>query len=94
VSDFLSFSKIMMIHPLSPDQRREPVDKRKRLAPITPEFTVFAELEESQVDPGDKESELNDDVWILSQEDGEDVGYQKVNSGQVLTERESANSRR
>lgn len=67
-----------------PDKRWEPVDKGKGLAPVPPELAVLAELEETEIHPGNEESELNDDVGILTENDGEDIGNEKVDSRQIL----------
>jgi hypothetical protein len=56
-----------------PDKRREPVDKRERLASVAPELSILAHLEESKINPGSEETELNDDVWVLAKNDREDV---------------------
>jgi AMMECR1 domain-containing protein len=56
-----------------PDERWEPVDKRERLASVAPELSILAHLEESEVNPGGEETELDDDVWVLAKNDREDV---------------------
>lgn len=70
-----------------PDKRWEPVDEGKCLAPVASELAVLAHLEESKVNPGDEESELNDDVRVLAENDCQDVGNQQVYSGQILMNR-------
>jgi len=42
-----------------PDGRREPVLESERLGPVTPEFTILGQLEESKVDPCYEETELD-----------------------------------
>lgn len=56
----------------------------KSLGAVTSEFTVFAQLEESEVDPCYKESELDENVWRGTKEDDEDVRDEEVDTGKGL----------
>lgn len=68
-----------------PDNRREPILKRKRLASVASEETaVGGGFEETEVDPGDKEAELDEYEGGGAEEDDEDVGDEEVDAGEGL----------
>lgn len=68
-----------------PDNRREPILKRKRLASVASEETaVGGGFEETEVDPGDKEAELDEYKGGGAEEDDEDVGDEEVDAGEGL----------
>lgn len=72
------------LHSLS--DRREPARESKRLGSISPELSSgsLLDLDESEVNPSGEESKLDDDVRVLSDEDGEDVGDEEVDSWESL----------
>lgn len=68
-----------------PDDRREPILKRKRFAPIASVQTAIRQrFEETEVNPGDKESELDENKGGRAEEDDEDVGDEEVDAGKGL----------
>lgn len=68
-----------------PDDRREPILKRKCFTPITSVQTAIGRgFEETEVNPGDKESELDEDKGGRAEEDDEDVGAEEVDAGKGL----------
>lgn len=68
-----------------PDNRREPILKRKRLASVSSEETaVGGGFEETEVDPGDEEAELDEYKGGGAEEDDEDVGDEEVDAGEGL----------
>lgn len=68
-----------------PDNRREPILKRKRLASVASEETaVGGGFEETEVDPGDEEPELDEYKGGGAEEDDEDVGDEEVDAGEGL----------
>lgn len=56
----------------------------KRFAAIASEFTVLGHFEETKVDPCNKESELWEDVWVLTDDDDEYVGQKEVDAWKSL----------
>lgn len=68
-----------------PDDRREPILKRKRFTPITSVQTAIRRgFEETEVNPGDKESELDEYKGRRAEEDDEDVGDEEMDAGKGL----------
>lgn len=68
-----------------PDDRREPILKRKRFTPITSVQTAIRRgFEETEVNPGDKESELDEYKGGRAEEDDEDVGDEEMDAGKGL----------
>ena len=61
-----------------PDRRRKPILKSERLVPVAPEISTLAELEESQVDPGYEETELDKHIGRWAEEEDKDVGNEEV----------------
>lgn len=59
--------------------------KRKRFTPITSVQTAIRRrFEETEVDPGDEESELDEYKGGRAEEDDEDVGEEEVDAGEGL----------
>lgn len=68
-----------------PDDRREPILKRKRFTPITSVQTAIrGGFEETEVNPGDKESELDEYKGGRAEKDDEDVGDEEMDAGKGL----------
>lgn len=68
-----------------PNDRREPILKRKRFTPITSVQTAIRRgFEETEVNPGDKESELDEYKGGRAEEDDEDVGDEEMDAGKGL----------
>lgn len=68
----------------SPNERREPINPSKSLAPISPELPVLMVLKEPQVGPGDEEPELTEDPGHGVDGEHEYVGEEEVDPGEVL----------
>lgn len=65
---------------------REPRRERERLAPVASELPSgrLLDLDKPEVHPRGEETELDDDVWVLGDEQGEGVRDEEVDPRETL----------
>lgn len=69
-----------------PNNGGEPVLEGESFAAVTTVFAILRQLEEPQIDPGNKEAKLDQDEGRRAEDDDKNVGNKEVDSWNGLPE--------